>query len=243
MFEFTQKEINTLINQIYKGEINPFRLPINLYNAIYNDLQGVLETLDPQELELLATSLRTNLSKFAAAKTFNQVLTLSPIAARAQDLKTFSKQAGTVLGIYNEVWQKTEKRTAKLAVIGAAEWENLKQFGGTNQLLKYVTAGDSKVRFEHVQLDGIVQPMNSKFWALYFPPNGYNCRCDASPEQSDEPQTKQDIIDNLDPSDVPDIFRNNPAVSGKIFKENHPYFKVPKGYTEFKKQNFGLPLY
>ena len=42
---------------------------------------------------------------------------------------------------------------------------------------KYVTMGDNRVRDEHAQLDGVVRQKDDPFWDTYWPPNGWNCRC------------------------------------------------------------------
>ena len=40
---------------------------------------------------------------------------------------------------------------------------------------EYVTAGDSQVRDEHAQLEGLVYPADHPFWGTYYPPNGHRC--------------------------------------------------------------------
>ncbi|MDO4628225.1 MAG: phage minor head protein [Planctomycetia bacterium] len=42
---------------------------------------------------------------------------------------------------------------------------------------EYVTAHDPRVREGHRVLDGVRLPKEDPFWAKYFPPNGWNCRC------------------------------------------------------------------
>lgn len=42
---------------------------------------------------------------------------------------------------------------------------------------KYVTVGDTRVRPAHRVLDGVTLPKNSEFWLYFWPPNGWNCRC------------------------------------------------------------------
>jgi len=46
---------------------------------------------------------------------------------------------------------------------------------------KYVTIGDDRVRPTHAILDGITLPKAHKFWEQFYPPNGWNCRCQAIP--------------------------------------------------------------
>ena len=46
---------------------------------------------------------------------------------------------------------------------------------------KYVTTGDDRVRPTHAALEGVTLPKDDKFWELFYPPNGWNCRCQAIP--------------------------------------------------------------
>lgn len=46
---------------------------------------------------------------------------------------------------------------------------------------KYVTVEDSRVRPTHAILDGVCLPKDHPFWQLFYPPNGFNCRCQAIP--------------------------------------------------------------
>ena len=46
---------------------------------------------------------------------------------------------------------------------------------------RYVTTGDDRVRPTHAALDGITLPKEDKFWERFYPPNGWNCRCQAIP--------------------------------------------------------------
>lgn len=42
---------------------------------------------------------------------------------------------------------------------------------------EYVTAGDEKVRVSHDAQNGVTLPKSDPFWQVWWPPNGYNCRC------------------------------------------------------------------
>lgn len=46
---------------------------------------------------------------------------------------------------------------------------------------EYVTVGDARVRSEHLKLEGVKLPKDHAFWRTNFPPNGWNCRCQAIP--------------------------------------------------------------
>lgn len=42
---------------------------------------------------------------------------------------------------------------------------------------KYVTAGDGEVRETHAQMDGRIYAADDPIWDIWYPPNGYRCRC------------------------------------------------------------------
>ncbi len=56
---------------------------------------------------------------------------------------------------------------------------------------EYLTVGDDRVREEHEVLDGIKRKKDDEFWDQFWPPNGWNCRCQAVAIYDDEvTQTK-----------------------------------------------------
>ncbi len=61
-------------------------------------------------------------------------------------------------------------------------------FAGDDDLwgFEYVTVGDDRVRPEHEELDGTRRKAGDPFWDKYWPPNGWNCRCQAVAIYDDE---------------------------------------------------------
>ena len=54
----------------------------------------------------------------------------------------------------------------------------------TFPMLQYHAVRDSRTRLSHRQLEGTVQPADSDFWAKYYPPWAWACRCWVSSERS-----------------------------------------------------------
>lgn len=72
-------------------------------------------------------------------------------------------------------------RTQTQMAYSAARWQT-DQDPAIQEILwgyKYVTVGDDRVRPEHQLLDGVTLPKEHSFWTTSFPPNGWNCRCQA----------------------------------------------------------------
>ena len=110
-----------------------------------------------------------------------------------------------------------------------------------DKFLRYVTKRDEKVRSSHRLLDWVVKKADDKFWHIYMPPNGWNCRCRVEKLQSSGITSTNTIGLNLHKT-VPDIFAFNAALEEKVFSKKHPYFKVAKEYKKLARNNFGLPM-
>lgn len=62
---------------------------------------------------------------------------------------------------------------------------------------EYSTVGDDRVRPEHEAMDGVKLPKEDPFWEVWFPPNGWNCRCQAIPIFQEEKIKQPPIVDDL----------------------------------------------
>lgn len=173
---------------------------------------------------------------FSAAKNYQQLkdMTLAlfdgkRILSEAEYIKAVEKLNLT----YNSNWLSVERDTAIAGGQMAAAWARFDE----NALLKYITAGDSRVRPGHRRLNGVRKKKNDLFWKTYYPPNGYRCRCDVTEvDEGFEPTRDSKIV----VPDVPPMFKVNLSEQGLIFPKNHPYYNgVPKG--EIKKAISYLP--
>jgi hypothetical protein len=94
----------------------------------------------------------------------------------------------------------------------AQQWQSFEADKDLYPNLRYVTAGDARVRDAHKVLDGLILPINHPFWKTHATPNDWGCRCFL--EQSDETPWKK-----IPEFKIKKEFENNPALSGKIFNE------------------------
>lgn len=58
---------------------------------------------------------------------------------------------------------------------------------------KYVTVGDDRVRDEHAEMEGVTAPKDDPIWDEWFPPNGWNCRCDCIPIYEERPVVRPEV--------------------------------------------------
>ncbi|MEL7784068.1 phage minor head protein [Citromicrobium bathyomarinum] len=72
---------------------------------------------------------------------------------------------------------QTNMRTSQMA----GKWARIERTKRAFPLLRYVTAGDARVRDEHDAWQGIILPVDHPWWDTHYPPNAFNCRCDIQP--------------------------------------------------------------
>ena len=199
--------------------------------------QIIYNTPDYEELR----NLTENVFSFSAAKIYQQLKDMTLALSDGERIVTEGEFVERVKAMnlkYNRDWLITERNTAVAGGQMASRWVEFERNRDITPLLEYSTVGDNKVRAAHALLDGVRKPVDDPFWSRYYPPNGWNCRCDviAVPDKNAEPTQDEKIT-------VPEIqpmFRTNLAKAGIIFPKGHPYFKgVPK--AELRKAISYLP--
>ena len=250
---FSEEEENNEIKKIFNGQVTTKALSASLYKKIALQLMdGVFDGFGKDAIGIkfgtpdyeMIKALRENVFIFSAAKTYQETKHITSLLYKNDKLVPFSefkKQAGEVFGLYNKTYLNAEYNTAIGQARSISRWQTFEKEAHIYPLLQYRTAGDGKVRPAHAILNGIVRPVNDKWWNEFAPLNGFNCRCTLI-QVSGLKQTPKAELKNPTEKEVPEIFRFNAGKEKIIFSPKHPYFKVPKADKEFAKQNFNLPL-
>ena len=105
------------------------------------------------------------------------VKTLKP---RLQERGWWGRRAdGRMLGSPRRL--KTIFRTNMMSSYNAGRWREqerrAKLGAGARPYLQYVAVLDGRTRDSHRALHGKVFPVDSEFWNVWYPPNGFRCRC------------------------------------------------------------------
>lgn len=78
---------------------------------------------------------------------------------------------------------------------------------------KYSTVGDDRVRDQHAALEGITLTKDDPFWQRFYPPNGWNCRCQVIPLFEQRKVVQPPVVDEHGNVIAPDKgFDFNPGV-------------------------------
>lgn len=193
----------------------------------------------PEEMK---KALQDNAFLFGSLKTNAQLFEASQLLLNDDGkLKSFSevaKQFDDLNVNYNENYLEAEYEFAVASSQAAAQWANTSD----RYNLQYRTAKDNRVRASHEALDEITLPKDDPFWASYYPPNGWRCRCVAVEVLKD----KYEVSDSdkavnagdkatseigKDGKNKLEIFRFNPGAQKVVFPPAHPYGKVKGAKT------------
>jgi len=225
--------IEKIAKQIYDGKLKPEDLNKELLLKTYAELHkgakagyGKEWSKLAKNADLLVTEIQNNLYLFSAAKTYAQLVEFNDLLVdedgKIRTWTEFRRQVMVVHKTYNQNYLQAEYQTAKRSSQAARQWQTFAENEDLFPNLIYRTVGDERVRDEHDALEGIIKPLNDKFWDKHYPPNGFRCRC--SVQQTDKAASKATPKVKIDKG-----FENNVGKTGQVFDEkDHPYFAVDK---------------
>jgi SPP1 gp7 family putative phage head morphogenesis protein len=122
---------------------------------------------------------------------------------------------------FTGAWLKSEYNFAVASSQMAEKWQRFESRKEAIPFLQYETVGDDRVRPAHRELEGVVKEVDDPFWDLYYPPNGWNCRCTVR-GLADATVTPDEKINY--PEEMPDLFKINFGKLKKVFPPDHPYY-------------------
>lgn len=183
----------------------------------------------------MSDAMRRRLSRsnfiFSGMKTFHELHEAFPSLVDENGVrKPFERFLNDVRSIdktYNANYLRAEYNFVAASADMAAKWERFSQ-DGDRYNLQYRTAGDGRVRPEHAALDGVTLPPSDSFWQEFYPPNGWNCRCNViQVRKSKYPLTPHDEAmrrgNEALAKDTRGIFRFNPGCEQKSVPDYNPY--------------------
>lgn len=184
----------------------------------------------------LPNELKKNLYMFSGAKSYAMLKQLNGMlydqSGRLLPYNEYEALARKLNRQYNRNWLQAEWQTARTAAQMAQKWERLQKNKDLFPNLEFRTVGDDRVRQDHQELHGIIKPIDDAFWAQYYPPLDWRCRCDVV-------ATAADPTGEV-PEGMPEPnFKGNVALDEEIFTKKHNFFKLLNS-NENAKRNMEL---
>lgn len=206
----------------------PVRAVIDATHHILADgLEAGLEYDVPKEVRY---ALDNNAYIFSGFKVYNSLKEVGlSLTTDKGDIKPYSEFFRDVRAInakYNHNYLEAEYDHAVGSALMASKWVEQERGGGA---LQYRTAKDNAVRPEHQRLDGITLLSSDPFWAQYYPPNGWRCRCDVV----EVLRKDYALSDSAEASKIGDtvlttrkerMFAYNPGKELRLYPDKHPYY-------------------
>lgn len=225
-----------MMHTLFKQEGASFNIEIMADKPVQDFIEAHASVLDSgfQKVEM-SDAMRRRLTRsdyiFSGMKTFHELNEAFPsLLDENGNRKTFEQFLNDVRKIdstYNRDYLRTEYNFVQASATMAAKWEGFME-DGDRYYLQYRTAGDNKVRPEHAALNGVTLPIGDSFWSEYYPPNGWNCRCNVvQVRKSKQPPTPHDEAMALGEEalqrDTKGMFRFNAGKEQKTMPDYNPY--------------------
>lgn len=199
----------SLIERVLEGLSLNFEQALELLRN-HNDFTSRIER---EQRDILVAAI-DNLVDFAAAEEYSMMCELP----KEIDDSCYEEYE-EICRRYNQSWATQENDDVRYASMMAAWWITLSE----DTLLTYMTQGDERVRPWHEALEGVSYP-KSRFPAELIPPIEYACRCYLVADSIGA------VVGSLaSPEYTPSVhpvFRESLCKGGRIFSEEHPYFRL-----------------
>lgn len=211
----------------FEAERMQFGLQLSQKADVYEDAVKALQWklgLDDEAIRRLTTQYGAAatkvLSKVSDSANRELTKTMTQIVSEGLHVKDSmevleNKLAKLGLAPQSPWMLETAVRTQTAMAYGAGRWEADQDPTISDMIwgYEYFTVGDDRVRERHRGYDGMRLPKDDKFWEVGWPPNGYNCRCQAVPILDHGTSKAGKPVDGVDPG-VDTGFAFNPAKLG-----------------------------
>ncbi len=232
--------INKIARDLHRGKLKPKDLNAFLVLETFKELEKAAKSgygkdwvkFDPVNSKTVQ-KLRSNLYLFSGVKTYQQLTEMNSLlvdnTGKIRSFNEFKKEVFKVHKKYNRNYLQAEYQTAKASAQKARQWQDFKKQKHLYPNLIYKTVGDGRVREEHVKLNGIIKPIDDAFWDVYYPPNGWRCRCGVTSTKA-----KATLDKNTPKIEIDNRFKQNVGKSKQVFnREHHPYFSTAVGDKKY----------
>jgi hypothetical protein len=183
---------------------------------------------DEDSRKELQSKFKQNIEQFSYAKTLTQFQLFKDAVfnekGQIQSLATVKKAVADTGEVFNNNYLRAEHQYVVQTAIMAHKWETMDA-----QYLEFTTVGDSHVRASHKLFDKFTALKTDPIWKRLYTPLDWGCRCTVIPGVAKNVSKEYDsdwANKVVDPLVKGTIFDNNAALTGKVFTDKHPYFRM-----------------
>lgn len=182
---------------------------------------------------VLREILKKNMWDFSVAKNYNDLVAVNNLLLKEdgslRPWYDFKHEAQKVVG-RSIRYLKTEYNTVVSAAQMSGKWQEIQRDKHLFPYVQFKVIVDGHTSDICKPLHDVIVSVDDPMLMYYFPPNHFNCRTTVIRLRRATPTAKYDL------PKIPDAFKNNPAVSGRVFTDKHRYFlNVPDEVRLFGK--------
>ena len=238
-FVFDSHILAEALKNLYKRKYDPKKeIDPLLFSEISRILgKAVDEGFGNSDIEdEFIRQLKSSTEVFSAFKTHrmgrDMAAKLLDDKGQLKSYRQFQKDVLPIASHHIDNWLKTEYNTAVRRAHLAADFERYKRNADILPNLRWEPSTSVNKRELHIPFYDRVWAIDDPFWADNFPGSLWNCKCGISP--TDDPLTDNSGIITLDVKPHKGL-DGNPAVTGQIFSDDHPYHPTDCRHCPFGK--------
>lgn len=230
--------VKAALKSVYKRHSSASDLvPEELFNGITETLNTAVSDDFMSEYPDLCETIRHNNEVFSAFKVHDECSRMAKLLLDGDgNLKGFeqwARDAEPIASHHNKVWLRTEYDQAIRRAQQARDWKQYEAEADVLPNLRWVPSTAAQPGADHMIFWDIVRPIDDPFWSQHRPGDRWGCQC--SLEANDDPVT--DIPDGIGRDNPAPGLDGNPAVTGHLFSETHPYYPSSCGSCPFRNGN------
>lgn len=228
-FTFDSSIIEKALRNIQGGKLDArTQIDPGLFSEVSRIMVGAVETgyQSPSGDGGFVEQLRTNADVFAAFKAHRMG---RDMAAQLLDedgnVKTFRQFKQDTEGIVNHhvnAWLRTEYDTAVRRAHRAAEMRQFIDEADVFPNIEWLPSTAVNPRESHMPFYHHIWPVDDPFWEDHKPGDEWGCQCGW--RSTDEPVTDNTGLGGDDIAPPSRGLGGNPAKTGQVFSDDHPYF-------------------
>ncbi len=225
-----------MMKLLFREKGAEFRVEILAEPAVQDFIGTHASVLDSAFTKVeMSDAMRRRLQRsnfmFSGLKTFHELNEAFPSLfddnGNRKPFEQFLNDVRSIDSTYNANYLRAEYNFVTASAEMAAKWEQFME-DGDRYNLQYRTQKDDRVRPEHAALDGVTLPPSDPFWEEFYPPNGWNCRCNVVQVlKSKYDETPHNDAMALGEAalqrDTKGVFRFNPGIEQKTMPDYNPY--------------------
>ena len=175
------------------------------------ELERLSELAKDRAFAVAGIARRSQISQIHAA--------LNTALEKGETLQSFKKRIASVISAKGWTGEKAWRveniyRTNMQSAYMAGRYTQMQATVNTRPYWRYIAVKDRRTRPSHAALNGKVFPADDGFWDVYYPPNGFRCRCTVQTLSNRQVEKRGYEVE----TDIPALITPDPGFTGNVGK-------------------------